>query len=176
MLKKSKQMKGSMFFSTLLLGLIMTNFSLTSPDFKEQGLIPKEYTCIGLDGSPELKWEKPPENTKSFALCILDPDAPSGNFTHWIIYNIPATTRHLLPSIANSSTLSDGSFQGLNDFGFIGYGGPCPPKDQKHTYIFTLYALDSILSLQSGTSYSQLQAAMKGHILGEAKLTGFFEK
>ena len=176
MLKKSKQIKEFMVFSTLFLGLIMTNFSLTSPHFKEQGLIPKEYTCIGLDGSPELKWEKPPENTKSFALSIIDPDAPSGNFTHWIIYNIPAATRHLLPGITNSTTLPDGSFQGLNDFGFIGYGGPCPPKDQKHSYIFTLYALDSTLSLQASISYSELQKSMKGHILGEAKLTGFFEK
>lgn len=151
-------------------------FSLSSPTFKEQGTIPKEYSCMGNDSSPELLWKNPPQTTKSFALTVVDPDVPQGDFIHWVIYNIPAEAQFLAPQIAKNPVLADATMQGMNDFGTIGYGGPCPPESQTHAYIFTLYALDSMLPLPPQTSYTQLRDAMKGHILAEAKLTGSFKK
>ena len=154
----------------------MAHFSLSSPNFQDQSPIPKEYACTGTDISPELVWKDFPENTKSFALAIVDPDAPSGHFIHWVVYNIPKETTRLPPKMSKDPLLANGTMQGFNDFGTIGYGGPCPPESQNHHYIFTLYALDSMLSLPPGSSYSGLQNAMKGHIIGEAKLTGTFAK
>lgn len=149
---------------------------LSSPCFKDLQSIPKEYSCLGKDISPELVWSAPPKNTKSFALTVVDPDAPGGDFIHWVIYNIPAETDHLMSNIPKKSLLDNGTMQGMNDFGFIGYGGPCPPPRQTHSYIFTLYALDIKISLSPGASYGELQNAVKGHSLAESKLTGYFCK
>ncbi|NNM44124.1 MAG: YbhB/YbcL family Raf kinase inhibitor-like protein [Chlamydiae bacterium] len=154
----------------------MTNFSLSSPDFNQKDLIPKEYTCVGKNISPKLLWENPPKNTKSFALAIVDPDAPSGDFIHWVIYNIPASANSLVQGVPTESSLENKAMQGLNDFGRIGYGGPCPPKSEKHSYVFTLYALDTMLSLKPKAAYDDLQKAMEGHILGESELIGYFAK
>lgn len=121
-------------------------------------------------------WENPPKNTKSFALAIVDPDAPSGNFIHWIIYNIPPVESSLPQGISTEPSLKNNAMQGINDFGRIGYGGPCPPKSQKHAYVFTIYALDTVLSLKPKASYDELKKAMNGHILEQTELTGYFEK
>jgi len=154
----------------------MTNFSLASNDFEAEDLIPKEYTCVGKNISPELHWEHPPKNTKSFALTIVDPDAPSGDFIHWVMYNIPGSVTSLHPGVATRASLENASVQGINDFGRIGYGGPCPPASEKHSYVFTLYALDAMLTLEPKATYAQLKHAMKGHILAETTLTGYFAK
>lgn len=154
----------------------MGNFCLTSPDFPSEGAIPKEYTCIGKNISPALGWKNPPKNTKSFALAVVDPDAPSGHFIHWIIYNIPVEVDTLSRAVANELTLENGTMQGRNDFGEIGYGGPCPPRSERHAYVFTVYALDAMLPLQPKASHQELQNTMKGHVLAEAKLIGFFAK
>lgn len=154
----------------------MAVFSLSSPGFSEQGSIPDQYTCMGEDISPELRWQGAPAETKSFALTVVDPDAPGGTFIHWTIYNIPATANSLPPSLAQKPSLDQKISQGINDFKEVGYGGPCPPAGKTHSYIFTLYALDIILSLPPASSYLELQKEMKGHILAETRLTGFFSK
>jgi len=116
-----------------------------------------------------------PENAKSLALIMEDPDAPSGLFVHWVIYNIPASFGGLPEGIPNNSKLEYGIEQGVNDFGKIGYGGPCPP-DRPHRYFIKLYALDTILNLPSGLNREELLSAMKGHIISTAQLMGIYER
>ncbi len=152
----------------------MENFTLTSPHFKEGSSIPKKHTCTGDDTSPELNWKGAPQNTKSFALTVVDPDAPRGDFIHWVIYNIPKTDHQLPSHFTKKETLENGTMQGMSDFGTLGYGGPCPPKPRTHRYFFTLYALDCELSLKPGATYAQLIEAIKGHELTKATLMGTF--
>ncbi len=154
----------------------MTHFSLTSPAFKDMGTIPPEYTCKGEDKSPELNWEGAPQGTKSFALIIVDPDAPGGDYIHWVIYNIPETVHQIPVNFSKDPQLKDGTMQGMNHFGNLGYGGPCPPKPRTHCYVFNLYALNSILPLKPGVTDVELQRAMKGHILASATLKGSFSQ
>lgn len=163
-----------MGFSSLVLGTMMALFSLNSPGFQDQSVIPKQYTCEGADLSPELKWQDAPTGTKSFALTVTDPNAAEGLFTHWIVYNIPATVNALPPSCSKDLFLDSGILQGMNDFKEIGYKGPCPPQTKRHSYIFTLYALDTVISMPPGRSYLELNNEMRGHILAETQLTGYF--
>ena len=146
-------------------------FNLTSPAFKEGDTIPKEYTCEGQNHSPELHWSEVPANTQGYALIVDDPDAPVGTFTHWVLFNIPG----------NASALAQGATSGVagrNDFGRSGYGGPCPPRGHgPHRYFFKLAALDvASLNLKPGASRSSVEAALQGHILGEAQLMGRYER
>lgn len=151
-------------------------FELKSVDFREGQPIPKEFTCMGRNQSPSLSWQGEPERTKSFALICEDPDAPAGVWTHWVVCNIPASTHALAPGAAPDAVLSGSAEQGLNDFKKIGYGGPCPPMGQNHRYEFKLYALDQLLPLTGVVTRSQLLAAMEGHVLAEARLTGTFRR
>jgi Raf kinase inhibitor-like YbhB/YbcL family protein len=148
---------------------------LTSSAFVENGLIPKQYTCDSKDISPPLKWESVPEKTKSFALICDDPDAPMGTWVHWVLFNLPANKRELPENLPPIATLPDGSRQGKNDFGKIGYGGPCPPSGT-HRYYFKLYALDQPLDLKAGATKGQLLKAMEGHILAEGQLMGKYKR
>ena len=159
-----------------MLGALIAGFSLYSPALQEQGMIPKQYTCAGQDASPELRWQGAPPGTKSFALALVDPDHPNGQFTHWTVYNIPSNTTSLPPFLSDDLFLESGILQGMNDYKKIGYTGPCPPIKQKHSYIFTLYALDTILSLPPGRSYLELQDQIQGHVLEKTELTVFFSK
>lgn len=134
------------------------------------GRVPKEFTCDGEDKSPMLSWTAPPSGTKSLALIVADPDAPGGTFTHWVLFNLPASAAGLSAALAREPVLPDGSRQGKNDFSRIGYSGPCPPPGNRHRYFFTLYALDQPLDLMAGASQKQLEAAMKGHVLGRGEL------
>lgn len=136
----------------------------------EDGKVPRECTCDGDDASPPLQWSTPPGGAKGLALTVTDPDAPGGTFTHWVIYNLPASKNSLPRGLPRQARLSDGSRQGQNDFGKVGYGGPCPPHGNPHRYIFTLYALDAALDLNDGSSRSQVESAMKGHILARGEL------
>lgn len=151
---------------------------ISSTAFLAQGIIPAKYTCDGSNSSPDLAWEEISEDVvKSFALIADDPDAPSGTWVHWVIYNIPATKNGLPAGVSNMDRLTDGTRQGRNSFRMIGYGGLCPPLgDGSHRYYFRLYALDIMLDLKSGASRSELEAAMKGHILGRAELMGRYER
>lgn len=148
---------------------------LTSPGIRE-GEVLKKFTCDGEDVSPELAWSAPPAGTKSFALLVIDPDAPSGDFVHWIIYDLPAEKRVLPAGAPKQGELPDGSRQGKNDFGKAGYGGPCPPGHSPHRYFFNLYALDAKLSLASGATRKQVESAMKGHVLARGELVGKFHR
>lgn len=147
---------------------------LKSRSFQEGGMIPEKFTCQGDDVSPQLSWEAVPDGTKTFALICDDPDAPSGNFVHWVVFNIPADARNLNENLLKQKQLSDNIKQGINDFGSIGYGGPCPPA--LHRYYFKIYALDIELKSEAGISKADLLKAMGGHIIAQGQLMGKFKK
>ncbi len=149
---------------------------VSSPAFREGDRIPTKYTCEGQDISPLLAWSETPAGTQSFALIVDDPDAPGGVFTHWVLFNIPSDSRELPEAVPAQSQLPSGALQGKNDFGKIGYGGPCPPPGHPHRYQFTLYALDQLLDLKAGASKKQVLEAMQGHILAQGQLTGTFQR
>ncbi|MBI2996762.1 MAG: YbhB/YbcL family Raf kinase inhibitor-like protein [Candidatus Melainabacteria bacterium] len=148
---------------------------IKSSAFQNMGMIPVQYTCDGEDISPPLSWTGVPDGTKSLAIISCDPDAPSGDWVHWVIYNIPPNTNELQENISNDETLSDGTRQGVNDFRAIGYGGPCPPGGT-HRYFFKLYALDTLLNFESSPTKSKLLKAMKEHILAKAQLVGKYKR
>jgi hypothetical protein len=154
-------------------------FLLTSPAFKNDERIPKPYTGEGADTSPPLEWGDPPAATKSFALLCDDPDAPAGTWDHWVLWNLPGEQRKLPENVAKVDTLPDlgGARQGKNSWPKIGYNGPMPPKGHgTHHYNFVLYALDAPLALKAGADKKALLAAMKGRILGQARLTGTYSR
>lgn len=150
--------------------------AVSSPAFQEGDKIPTKYTCEGQDVSPALTWGEPPLETQSFALIVDDPDAPVGVFTHWVIFNIPSDSRQLAEAIPTQAPLPSGALQGKNDFGRIGYGGPCPPSGCPHRYRFTVYALDKSLDLDADASKKQVLDAMRGHILVQGQLTGTYQR
>ena len=154
----------------------VAEMGISSPAFEYGGVIPVKYTCEGEDIAPELKWTDAPEGTVSFALIVDDPDAPSGTFTHWVVYNIPNAIIDFPEGVRVHTEQTDGAVTGKNDFGRTGYGGPCPPKGSKHRYNFTIYALDKTLSLPDGATRSQLLSAMEGSILAKGTLTGTFSR
>jgi Raf kinase inhibitor-like YbhB/YbcL family protein len=150
------------------------NFSLTSKGFKQGDMIPSKYTCDGKDVSPPLSWGIVPDGTKTLTLIVDDPDAPGGIFTHWVLFNLPATVTNLPEGVPRLDRLDGGGIQGKNDFGGKGYNGPCPPK--RHTYRFILYALDTELTLKPGATRENVLKAMEGHILARAELDGKYGK
>src|SRR5579862_8558681 len=117
------------------------SFVLETKAFPKGGEIPGKYTCTGEDISPALSWSGAPQQTKSFALIMEDPDAPSGAFTHWVVYDLAADARQLPENVSKTDDLSGGGRQGRNDFRRPGYGGPCPPPGKPHRYFFRLYAM-----------------------------------
>lgn len=170
-------------FAALLLLLVgraplraqSTPFSITSTSFPNGSVIPKQFSCDGPDVSPQLSWTEPPAGTMSFALLVDDPDAPAGNWNHWVIWNLPGSARMVPEGVSKSRRLPDGSEQGLNDFRKIGYNGPCPPANKPHHYHFRLFALEKKLTLPGDAGKPELERAMKGHILAQAEWTGTFQ-
>jgi hypothetical protein len=150
------------------------SFALTSTAFQEGQPIPQQHTADGKNVSPPLKWLDPPARTQSLALICEDPDAPRGTWTHWVLFNLPPQSRELSEGIPAEATLANGTTQGANDFGKVGYGGPSPPPGKPHRYFFKLYALDTPLSLGPGTTRQQLLSAMRGHVLAESQLMGTY--
>src|SRR5580658_5696282 len=148
---------------------------LTSSSFEADAAIPAKYSCDGEDVSPALAWTDPPAATKGFALVMDDPDAPNKTVVHWVIYDMPAATRKLPEGVLKDPRLPDGSLQGKNSHGKMGYSGPCPPHGVVHHYFFKLYALDKSSGLKPGASEAQLEQAIKGRILAKAQLIGRFE-
>ncbi len=148
---------------------------IESPAFVEGGMIPGTYTCDAQDISPPLIWDDPPEGTRSLALICEDPDAPLGTWVHWVYYNLPPSLRGLPAQVAPHEGPPPGGRQGLNDFGHLGYGGPCPPGGT-HRYYFRIYALDTEVNLPSKATRKQLNQAMKGHILSEGQLMGRYSR
>lgn len=154
----------------------MSSFMLKSDAFTEGQALPAQFTCDGEDQSPPLNWSEPPDGTKSFALIVDDPDAPSGTFRHWAAFNIPASARDM-PAGAGSQAAGEIA-QAKNDFGRLGYGGACPPPGHgPHHYRFKLFALDTDrLDLPADSTIEQVEAAAASHQIGRAELTGTYER
>lgn len=140
---------------------------LASPSFRPGETVPVRHTCDGEDVSPALRWGPAPEGTKSLALICDDPDAPRGDWVHWVVYGLPPD----LEGLAEGS-LPPGTLQGVNDFGRTRYNGPCPPPGAPHRYSFRLYALDRVPDLPAGATKARLLQAMEGHVLARAELVG----
>ena len=149
---------------------------LKSSAFQNGADIPRKYTCDGNDLSPPLTWVNAPAGTKAFALIADDPDAPVGTWVHWVLYDIAADTNELSEGIATTDTLVNGAKQGVNDFRKTGYGGPCPPPGPAHRYYFKLYALNAPTGLKPRATKNKLLDAIKGRILGEARLLGRYKR
>ena len=151
-------------------------FTISSPSFRNGAEIPKKFTCDGADVSPLLSWSGAPSATKSFALIADDPDAPVGTWTHWVIFDLPASTSGLPENVAKTADPPTGGRQGQNDFHKLGYGGPCPPPGKPHRYFFKLYALDLQLGLKAGASKHEVERAMDGHVLAKAEWMGTYHR
>ena len=149
---------------------------LKSTAFAPGAVIPKKHTCEAADVSPALEWSGTPARTVSFALIMDDPDAPAGTWVHWVLWNLPASAHELPEAVTKQDQLGDGTRQGRNSSRKIGYNGPCPPPGKPHRYFFRLYALDEKLELAPGASSSDLQEAMKGHVLGQAEYMGTYRR
>ena len=148
--------------------------TVASSSFTDGGMIPSKFTCDGGDISPQLTASGFPANTKSLAWVVDDPDAPIGTFTHWVIFNLPTELSSLPEGASARPENLLHAIQGKNDFDKIGYGGPCPPGEKPHHYVFHAYAVDSLLELSEGATKSEVASALKGHILAEGKLVGLY--
>jgi Raf kinase inhibitor-like YbhB/YbcL family protein len=148
----------------------VVEFLLTSSAFTEGGAIPRRYTCDGQDRSPPLSWTAPPTGSRSLALILDDPDAPGGRFIHWLAWGIPPDTGGLAEGEA-------APLEGRNDFGTVGYRGPCPPRGRgPHRYRFRLHALAEDLRLTPGAGVAELERALTGNLLQVAELVGIYER
>ena len=161
---------------------VKSGLRLSSSSFLGGGMIPAQYTCKGKNISPELSWKGAPVGTKSFAVIVDDPDAPTQTWVHWVLFNIPAKvagvindTYEITENFPRDEKTPEGITQGSNDFNKIGYDGPCPPSGV-HRYYFKLYALDEVLSLAAGSTKDQLLRAIKGHQLGYTQIMGLCGK
>lgn len=174
--------------AALLLGCLLAapawaaDFRLTSSDIAEGKAMADRHVftgfgCAGDNISPALAWSGIPAGTKSLALMVYDPDAPTGSgWWHWVVYNLPAAATSL-PSGASQAGLPPGAVQGRTDYGAPGYGGPCPPPGAPHRYVFTLHALDvESLSLPLDASAAMVGFMVNSHSLGRAKLTALYAR
>ena len=150
---------------------------LTSSAFAKGQPIPAKHTCDGDDLSPRLKWVGVPAEAVSLALIVQDPDAPSGIFDHWVLFNLPPTLIELPEGVPATETLESGARQGQNGRGNVGYMGPCPPPETgTHRYFFNLYALDTELGTKAKATKAGVLSAMEGHVLDEASLVGTYRR
>lgn len=174
----------SVLFVLVMSPSYAAEFRLTSPSIPDQGKIPNEQVfsgmgCSGKNISPELHWDHAPKETKSFAVTVYDPDAPTGSgWWHWVMFNIPATVQTLPQNAGkpDGSAALEGTIQSLTDFGQPGYGGPCPPAgDKPHRYIFTVYALKvDQLPLKKDSSGAMVGFYLNQNALAKASLTGLY--
>ena len=148
---------------------------LSSSAFANGGVIPTQYTCNGAGESPPLAWTGVPENAKSLAVIFEDPDAPSGNFVHWVVYNIPATKKGMNGKKAGR-LFPGGGEEGMNGAGKMGYLGPCPPPGSPHHYHFKLFALDTNLNLGLQPDSKSVRDAMKDHVIASTQFVGMFSR
>lgn len=147
--------------------------NVKSSSFKNEDMIPQEYTCDGSDISPDLEWDNV-TSAKSYAIIMEDPDAPGGTFIHWVIYNIKDNK---LPKNIPKVTKFSSMIQGVNDFGRVGYGGPCPPRTHPpHRYYFNVYALDVVLPEKHGVTADELKSMMEGHIIDKGVIMGKYKR
>ena len=142
--------------------------TVSSPDLPG-GMFPREFTCDGANRIPRLQWSTPPPGTRELAIELLDPDAPGGTFTHWLVYRLPA-------SVTSLAAVPAGAAEGVNDFGRRGYGGPCPPRGPAHHYHFRVLALDTRLALAAGAARADLESRMNGHVLAKGELVATYQR
>ncbi|MGZ5971632.1 MAG: YbhB/YbcL family Raf kinase inhibitor-like protein [Polyangiales bacterium] len=148
-----------------------SSLAIETPEFFPGQPIPKKYTCDGEDLSPEVKWSKAPPVTKSFLLIVDDPDAPTGTFTHWVIFDMPIPSTHVPEAAKGIGT------QALNDFGKAKWNGPCPPPGKEHRYFFRLYALDlEDLGLADGVNRYEVEKRIDGHVVGKVETMGTYKR
>jgi len=153
----------------------MNYLDIKTPAFISNGMIPSKFTCDGENISPCLNWAAVPEGTQSIALIVDDPDAPNGDWVHFVLFNIPPETRQLAENFKVSNKPSSSMKAGKNSAGRLDYHGPCPPSGT-HRYFFKIYALDVILNQPEGISKKDLLTAMEGHILGKGELIGLYRR
>ncbi|WP_137287590.1 YbhB/YbcL family Raf kinase inhibitor-like protein [Halorussus salinisoli] len=154
-------------------------FTIATEAWENGEAIPTQYTCEGENVSPPFTISNPPEGTEAFALVMDDPDAPNPPFVHWLLWNVPADATEIPENVPTSETVDDlgGAVQGANDTGELGYVGPCPPEgDPQHTYLFSLYALESPLDLDPGAEYPQVVEAVVQNALNRAQYVGQYER
>jgi Raf kinase inhibitor-like YbhB/YbcL family protein len=163
----------ALFFSINACADMDSTFKITSPATTESGPLPVLYTCDGKNISPKISWSGKPAKTRSFALIVSDPDAPSGTFYHWVLYNLPPTLTALDEGI---QLLPEPTKIGTNSFGKAAYNGPCPPRNTNHHYIFTLYALDKNLTLAAGADAAALMKAMDNHVLDKTNFVAVYTR
>jgi Raf kinase inhibitor-like YbhB/YbcL family protein len=148
---------------------------MTSSAFKDGSTIPRKFTCDGTDISPPLAWSGLPAGAQSLALIVDDPDAPGGDWVHWIVYDLPASAGGLMEDVGQSGAEPGGGVQGNNSWRRSDYGGPCPPSGT-HRYFFSLYALDTRLNLDPGSTRLQVEQVMEGHVMGQGQLMGRYSR
>jgi Raf kinase inhibitor-like protein, YbhB/YbcL family len=154
----------------------MARIVVTTTAFKDGSEIPAEFTCSGKNVSPSCEWSGVPDTAGSSAVIMDDPDAPSGLFTHWILFNIPPGKCRIESGIPKKQAFEDGSMHGTNSFGRAEYSGPCPPPGKPHRYFLKVYVLDSKLNLRAPVTRNAIDSAMKGHILAEGGIMGTFRR
>lgn len=154
--------------------VIPESIQITSTSFSHGETIPTIFTCDGEDISPDLAWKNIPDGTRSLVLIVRDPDAPAGEWVHWLLYDIPSNVDSLPEAIATEEMIPGIGAQGSNDFGNLGYGGPCPPGSTPHRYFFNLYAIDTMLELRPGIKIQELNDAMQGHQLAWGEMMGTY--
>lgn len=155
------------------------DLTISSPAFDEGDIIPEEFTCSGDDISPPLSFEETPPEAESLAVIVDDPDAPGRTFTHWLIWNIDTDETTIPAAVDPGETVGvlGGARQGTNDFGTVGYRGPCPPEDDgPHTYRFRGYALESTVALEPGSERGAVEPALENVAVATGRLTGEFER
>ncbi len=151
---------------------------ITSTAFEPGHTIPARHTCDGEDLSPPLSWSGAPAGTRSLVLIMDDPDAPPGTWVHWLLYDLPPDAHDLPEGVTEHERLENGAIHGAcwgaKSFNRIGYHGPCPPPGRPHRYMFKLYALDARLDLPPKKTVIEIERAMGGHVLAEARLMGLY--
>ena len=154
------------------------SIQLTSTAFAQGADIPVKYTCDDeQEVSHPLRWSGVPEGTKSNRALIADnPDAPGGTWVHWVLYGVPPDVTELAEVTAAAELVAGSARQGINDFGQLGYGGPCPPSGSPHRYFFKLYALEKVVVLEAGANKKELLRAVEGHVLARGELMGRYQR
>ena len=155
---------------------VIAVIELSSPAFADGGAIPSQYTCDGEHESPPLRWSDVPAGAKSLVVVVDDPDAPGRIFRHWAAYNIPAGAESLSAGQDSQFELKDSTKNSLNDFGNVGYGGPCPPVGETHEYVFFIYALSEQLKFDEPPSPTEISSAIRGKVLGTGSFSGMYAR
>ena len=152
----------------------MLELAVLSAAFAMGGAIPERYACGPC--SPPLSWSEPPAGTQSLAILCDDPDAPVGDWVHWVVFNLAPDVRALPENVARDAALPGVAIQGVNDYDRRGYDGPCPPPGRPHRYHFKVFALDARLALDPTARKADLVQAMRGHVLAQGELVGTYAR